>query len=457
VPSLLSAEPIDSGSTAWLFAAAALVLMMTPGVVFFYGGMVRRKNVLGVVMQGFVAMAVVSVLWVVVGFSLAFAGTGRFIGDLRYAGLPAHLDNPLTPGVPLLAFAFFQMMFAVVTPVLITGAGVERWRFGAFAVFVGIWSLAVYAPVAHWVFDRRGWAAEWGVLDFAGGTVVHINAGAAALAVAIVLGRRRGWPDQGDRPHNLPLVMLGLALLWFGWLGFNGGSAYGADELAATALINTQVGAAAGVLGWIGAERLRYGKPTTLGAASGAVSGLVAITPAAGYVSPLAGIGIGLLAGVLCHLAVGLKRWFNVDDSLDVAAVHLGGALVGCLCVGLFASRSVNPAGANGLFFAGGYRLLGVQAGTAGVVVAYSFVATLIIASVMNRFVAMRVPNRQETVGLDLALHGENAYDLVPAERAAVPVTAEMITGPTSQPRHGLPEPAAEWYDAQVTSEGRSR
>ncbi|MGE5827357.1 MAG: ammonium transporter, partial [Micromonosporaceae bacterium] len=315
MPSLLSAEPIESGSTAWLFAAAALVLMMTPGVVFFYGGMVRRKNVLGVVMQGFVAMAVVSVLWVAVGFSLAFAGTGRFIGDLRYAGLPAHLDNPLTPGVPLLAFAFFQMMFAVVTPVLITGAGVERWRFGAFAVFVGIWSLAVYAPVAHWVFDPRGWAAQWGVLDFAGGTVVHINAGAAALAVAIVLGRRRGWPEQADRPHNLPMVMIGLALLWFGWLGFNGGSAYAAGELAAVALINTQVGAAGGVLGWITAERLRYGKPTTLGAASGAVSGLVAITPAAGYVSPVSGIGIGLLAGVLCHLAVGLKRWFNVDDS----------------------------------------------------------------------------------------------------------------------------------------------
>ncbi len=248
------------------------------------------------------------------------------------------------------------------------GAGAERWRFGAYLAFAGVWSLLVYAPVAHWVFDPRGWAATWGMLDFAGGTVVHITAGTAALAVAITLGRRRGWPEQISRPHNLPLVMIGLAMLWFGWMGFNGGSAYGAGSLAASAMLNTQVAAASGLLAWILGERIRYGKPTTLGAASGAVAGLVAITPAAGYVTGLSAIAIGAISGLVCHLAVGLKRWFNVDDALDVAAVHLGGGLIGCICVGLFATTSVNADGANGLFYSGSYRLLGVQAGTAGVV-----------------------------------------------------------------------------------------
>jgi len=451
----LDEQATDSGSTAWLLASAALVLLMTPGIAFFYGGMVRRKNVLGVVMQSFAGMAVVSLLWIAVGFSLAFAGSGRFIGDVRYAGLPSELDNPIAPGVPLTAFALFQMMFAVVTAALITGAGAERWRFGPFMIFVGIWSLVIYAPVAHWVFDPRGWAAQWGVLDFAGGTVVHINAGAAALAVALVLGRRRGWPDQADRPHNLPTVMIGVALLWFGWFGFNGGSAYGAGELAAIALVNTQASAAAGLLAWITAERIRFGKPTTLGAASGAVAGLVAITPAAGFVTPIGAMGIGVLAGTLCHLAAGLKRWFNIDDSLDVTAVHLGGALVGCLCVGLFATRSVNPDGADGLFCGGGYRLLGVQAGAAGVVVVYSLVGTLIIAGVINRIAAMRVPARHETVGLDLSQHGENAYDLEPVGRATVP--AEPVSGhPGVEPV----VPAAGWHaapDAPVTAERRSR
>ena len=245
MPSFLSAEPIESGSTAWLLAAGALVLMMAPGVVFFYGGMVRRKNVLGVVMQGFVAMAVVSVLWVAVGFSLAFAGPGRFIGDLRYVGLPAHVDNPLTPGVPLLAFAFFQMMFAVVTPVLITGAGAERWRFGAFAVFVGVWSLAVYAPVAHWVFDRRGWAAQWGVLDFAGGTVVHLNAGIAGLVACYLLGARRGYGTDNLAPYDLSLAVIGTGLLWVGWFGFNAGSALAANSRAGFAMLATHLAACA--------------------------------------------------------------------------------------------------------------------------------------------------------------------------------------------------------------------
>jgi ammonium transporter, Amt family len=410
--------PIDSGATAWVLASAALVLIMTPGVAFFYAGMVRRTNVLSVLMQGLAGMAIVSVLWVCLGFSLAFSGTNAFVGNLRWVGIP-NTANPLMPAIPLAAFAVFQMMFAVITPVLVTGAGVERWRFSAYAVFVGLWSLLVYAPVAHWVFDPHGWLAKWGVRDFAGGTVVHTNAGAAALAVAIMLGRRRGWPARTAQPHNLPLVMCGLALLWFGWLGFNGGSAYSAGALAATAALNTQAAASGAVLAWMLAERLRYGKATTLGAASGAVTGLVAITPAAGYVSPLAAVGIGLIAGFLCQLAVGLKRWFNLDDSLDVAAVHLGGGVIGTVCVGLFASPSVNPAGVAGLFFGGGYRPLVVQAGAAGAVAVYSLLVSVLLAGVVNLIVRGRVNARQEYMGLDLSQHGEAGYDFGPAGQGA--------------------------------------
>ncbi len=404
--------PVDAAATAWVLACAALVLLMTPGIALFYGGMVRRTNVLGVVVQAFGGMAIVSVAWVILGFSLAYGGTNRFIGDLSFVGLPAGTGNPVVAGIPLVAFALFQMMFAVLTPALILGAGAERWRFGAYILFVGVWSLVVYAPVAHWVFHPEGWAAQWGMLDFAGGTVVHINAGAAALAIAVSLGRRRGWPDETSRPHNLPLVMTGLGLLWVGWLGFNGGSAYSAGPLAASAMVNTQVAAATGLLGWLVAERVRHGKPTTLGAASGAVAGLVAITPGAGYVNALGALGIGALAGVLCQLAAGLKRWFNVDDSLDVAAVHLGGGLIGCVCVGLFATTSVNPDGGDGLFFAGSYRLLGVQAATAGIVAAYALGVTFLIAAVVNRIIGHRVRRRQESLGLDLSQHGESAYDL---------------------------------------------
>jgi Amt family ammonium transporter len=428
-----SNAPFDAAATAWLLAGAVLALLMTPGIAFFYGGMVRRTNVLAVVMQGFAGMAVVSLLWVAVGFSIAFGGNNRFIGDLTYAGLPPGAANPIVPAVPLVAFALFQMMFAVLTPTLILGAGAERWRFGAYVVFAGIWSVVVYAPVAHWVFDPRGWAAQWGMLDFAGGTVVHINAGVAALAIAGTLGRRRGWPDQASQPHNLPLVMTGLALLWFGWLGLNGGSAYGAGPLAASAMLNTQMAAGAALLAWIVAERIRYGKPTTLGAASGAVAGLVAITPAAGYVTALGAMAIGVIAGVLCHLAVGLKRWFGVDDSLDVAAVHLGGGLIGCVCVGLFAAKAVNPEGADGLFYSGSYRFLGVQAGTAAIVAVYALVATLVLVTIINRVMGHRVRRRQEALGLDLALHGEAAYDLGSvASEGTEPPEAEPVIADAS-------------------------
>jgi Amt family ammonium transporter len=421
---------MDSGATAWLLASAALVLLMTPGVAFFYGGMVRGNNVLGILMQNFTAIAVVSLVWVLLGFSVAF-GTGTAVfGDLSFAGL-TDLSGSLdvAPTVPVAVFAVFQLMFAVLTPALITGATVERWRFGAFVPFVAVWSLLVYSPVAHWVFSPHGWAARWGALDFAGGAVVHVNAGAAALAMAALLGRRQGWPDRPARPHNLALVMLGTGMLWFGWFGFNAGSAYGAGQLSGTAMLNTQVAASAGLLAWIGTERLRYGKATALGAASGAVAGLVSVTPAAGYVNSLGALAIGVVAGVLCQLAAGLKMWFGVDDSLDVVAVHLVGGIIGSVCVGLLATRSVNPAGADGLFYGGGYKLLGVQVGTVLVVAAYSLVATLLIGAVIDRLVGNRVRAREEAAGLDLSQHGEAAYETV-AGRAQVTSHRAAATAP---------------------------
>jgi Amt family ammonium transporter len=408
------AAPPDTGSAAWVLASAALVLMMTPGVAFFYAGMVRRTNVLNMVMQGFVTLAIGSVVWIVLGFSLAFAPGNQILGDLRWLGLPAgDATVGAAPGIPIAVFALFQMMFAVVTPALITGATAERWKFGAFSLFIALWSLLVYAPVARWVFSTDGWAHKWGALDFAGGTVVHANAGIAAVVLAYLLGRRRGWPDLVPRPHNLPMVMIGLALLWVGWMGFNGGSAYGANQLAGTAAVNTQVAASAALLSWCLLERIRYGKATTLGAASGAVAGLVAITPAAGYVTAVGALLIGIVAGMLCHLAVGLKNWFRLDDSLDVAAVHLGGGVIGSICVGLFATRKVNPEGTDGLFYGGGYELLGRQTGTVLIVVAYSAVMTLLIGGLLDRLLGNRVSPREEQRGLDLSQHGESAYDLV--------------------------------------------
>jgi Amt family ammonium transporter len=403
-----------------------LVLFMTPGVAFFYGGMVRSKHVLSMVMQNFAAMAVVSLVWVLVGFSLAFGGTGGLIGDLHFAGLSGMGEQ--LPGfvgshalvIPPLLFAAFQMMFAVITPALITGATADRFRFGAFLVFVAVWTVLVYAPVAHWVFAPDGWAARAGVLDYAGGLVVHTNAGAAGLAMAMVLGRRRGWLREPMRPHNMPLVMLGAAMLWFGWFGFNAGSALRADEVATYAFVNTNTAAAAGLLAWTALERIRFGKPTSLGAASGVVAGLVAITPCAGYVTPVGAIVVGLLAGVVCAAAVSTKVWLRLDDSLDVVGVHLVGGVVGTLAVGLLATRAVNPAGSDGLFFGGGYGLLGGQATAVAAVGLYSFVATYVIGRVIDRLMGLRVPARLERAGLDLSLHGESAYEITPEVRDAV-------------------------------------
>jgi Amt family ammonium transporter len=411
-------ETVDPGATAWVLASAALVLLMTPGLAFFYGGLVRSKNVLGMLMQNFVAIALVGVVWVLVGFSVAFGGDGnRFIGNFDFAGLqnmgetiPGYLDS-FAQVIPPTVFVTFQMMFAIITVALITGATADRWKFGAFVPFAVLWSVLVYSPVAHWVFSPQGWAFQRGALDFAGGTVVHINAGAAALAMAILLGRRRGWPKDRMRPHNVPFVMLGAGLLWFGWFGFNAGSALGANQLAGFAFLNTNTATCAAMLAWIGVEKLRYGKPTAVGAASGAVAGLVAITPAAGFVSPLGSLVVGLLAGGLCALAVSLKTRLGFDDSLDVVAVHLVGGIIGSLCVGLLSTVDVNTLGADGLFYGGGAALLGKQALVVLVVCLYSFAATFVIGFLVNLVIKNRVPAEVEDEGLDTAVHGESAYE----------------------------------------------
>jgi ammonium transporter, Amt family len=444
---ILAAPEIDSGATAWLLASAALVLLMTPGLAFFYGGMVRAKHVLAMLMQNFTTIAVVSLVWLLVAFSLAFGHLNGLVGDLHFAGL-ANLGDTvpgLTAPVPTAAFVAFQMMFAVLTPALITGATADRWRFTAFVAFVALWTLLVYAPVAHWVFAPTGWAARLGALDFAGGTVVHTNAGAAALAMAFVLGRRRDWPNRAMRPHNLPFVLLGTALLWFGWFGFNAGSALQANEVAATAILNTQIGASTGLLAWIVSERIRVGKATTLGAASGAVCGLVAVTPCAGYVSPLGAAAIAAIAAAACTVLLGLKTWFRFDDSSDVVAVHLGGGVIGSLCVGLFATKGVNPAGADGLFYGGGYRLLGFQAVTVAAVAAYSFAVTLLLGGFIGRLMKQRVPASAEAVGLDLALHGESAYRFgedEPVLRPPVPAPVPEPPPPIVTPPPAISPPA---------------
>jgi Amt family ammonium transporter len=414
---------VDSGNTAWVLISAALVLFMTPGLAFFYGGMVRSKNVLGMLMQNVFCMGLVSILWAVAVFSLAFGkdAGGGFIGNLGFAGL-RHVGDAATtlPGyvgnfalsVPPLAFVAFQLMFAIITPALITGAIADRMKFSAWALFVGLWLVLVYAPVAHWVFSPQGWLFKRGALDFAGGTVVHINAGVAALAVVLVMGRRRGWPAEGMPPHSLPLTLLGTGILWFGWFGFNAGSALGANALAAQALVNTHMAAAAAMLGWLLVERVKGGHATTLGAASGAVAGLVAVTPCAGFVGTFSAIVIGFVAGVVCFLAIQLKFRFRYDDALDVVGVHLVGGILGSLLLGLFADTAVNHLGADGLFLGGGLSLLGKQLLAVGVTLAWSFVITFALAKAIDATIGLRVTPDQEAEGLDVTQHAEAAYAL---------------------------------------------
>ncbi len=408
-------DKIDTGNTAWILTSAALVLLMTPGLAFFYGGMVRAKNVLGMLMQNFFCMGIVSVLWVLISWSIAFGGDNGFMGGFHFAGL-GHVNETI-PGytgdlaqtIPPLVFISFQLMFAIITPALITGATADRWKFGPFVVFVGLWAVLVYAPIAHWVFSPAGWLFERGAEDFAGGTVVHANAGIAAIAVAIVLGKRRGWPRDNFRPHNVPFVLLGAGLLWFGWFGFNAGSAGAANGIAGYAFINTNTATAAALIGWLVVEKIRDGHPTTLGAASGAVAGLVAITPACGFVTPMGSLLLGVLAGAICCLCTTIKFKIGLDDSLDVGAVHLVGGVFGSLAIGFLGDSSVN--GADGVFNGGGWALMGRQLEAVGAVLGYSFVVTLIIAFVVNVVWKMKMTDDQQLEGMDTVLHNESAYE----------------------------------------------
>jgi Amt family ammonium transporter len=405
---------INAGDTAWVLASTALVLFMTPGLALFYGGMVRAKNVLAMLMQNFFAMGLVTVLWVLFGYSLAFGGTGNggVIGNLDFIGLK-DLTNGVTGSIPTLAFVAFQLTFAVITPALITGAIADRMRWHAWVWFLGLWSILVYLPVAHWVF-AGGWLAQRGALDFAGGTVVHVNAGAGALALVLLLGKRRGWPQEPMVPHSLPLTLLGTGILWFGWFGFNAGSALAANGVAAQAFLNTFVAAAAAMLGWLIVEKFRDGHATTLGAASGAVAGLVAITPCAGFVGGLAPVVIGAIAGAVCYLAIRLKFRYGYDDSLDVVAVHLIGGIIGSILLGLFADATVNPAGKDGAFFGGGWGLFGEQVLAVGVVLAFSFAVSAVIGVVLRTALpsGIRVDADDEDTGLDLTQHSETGYAL---------------------------------------------
>ena len=417
---------IDTGDTAWVLVSAALVLLMTPGLAFFYGGMVRAKSVLNMMMMSFIAMGTIGVLWVLFGYSMAFGnsvGGLGIIGDpLQYFGLQGLMSPDATVfTIPALVFVAFQACFAIIAVALVSGSIADRASFGGWTLFTILWGVLVYFPAAHWVFAFDGAAAEKGgwiantvkAIDFAGGTAIHINAGAAALALALVLGPRIGFGTKPMRPHNMTLVMLGAGLLWFGWFGFNAGSALGAGTWAGLAWVNTLVATCAAMLGWLLVEKIRDGHPTSLGAASGVVAGLVAITPACGSVSPLGSIAIGAIAGVACAYAVGLKYRFGYDDSLDVVGVHLVGGMVGTLAIGLFADPAT-PAAVAGLFYGGGFDQLGKQAIGAFAVLAYSFVASYLIGLLIKKTIGWRVTPAAELNGIDLAEHSEAGYDLSP-------------------------------------------
>lgn len=394
---------MSEAAIAWVLISSALVLFMTPGLALFYGGMVRSKNVLNMLMNNFFTISIVTVVWTLVGYTLAF-GTdiGGLIGGLDFLGLRGVEGDALL-------FMVFQMMFAIITPALISGAVAERMKFSAWVLFTTLWALIVYPIVAHWGFAADGWLFAWGVRDFAGGLVVHINAGIAALALVFALGPRKGFGKEAIRPHSLPLTLLGTGILWLGWFGFNAGSALAADGIAINAFVTTQIGASVAALGWVVAEWRRNGKPTTLGAASGAVAGLVAITPGAGFVSPMSAMAIGLIAGVVCFYAVSLKFRFNYDDSLDVVGVHLAGGIVGSILLGVFAQNSVNEFVPDGLLFGGGAffvkQIVAVLA-----VMAFSFIATYLLARIVKAITGLRATEQEELDGLDITLHEERAY-----------------------------------------------
>jgi Amt family ammonium transporter len=407
---------MNPGDTAWVLMSSALVMLMTPGLAFFYGGMVRRKNILSVLMQCFIILCVISLQWVLFGYSLSFAPGNAFIGGLQWAGLNGVGQEPFADyaaTIPHLAFMIFQAMFAIITPALIIGAFAERMKFSAFVVFTLLWATLVYNPICHWVWGIGGWIRNLGALDFAGGTVVHINAGIAALVTALVIGRRRCLDKSVPSPHNLPFVVLGTALLWFGWFGFNAGSALAANGLAANAFVVTNTAAAAAGLSWALIEWIRVGKPTMFGVASGAVAGLVAITPAAGFVGVVPAVVIGLLVSVFCYMAAAIiKPKMGYDDALDAFGVHCVGGIWGALATGLFASKLVNPAGADGLFF-GGTELFLKQLIAVGATLAYAGIGTLILYKVIDAIMGIRVKDKEEDFGLDLTQHHERAYTVI--------------------------------------------
>lgn len=417
---------LDPAATAWLLASTALVLLMTPGLAIFYGGMVRTTGVLNMIMMSFIAIPLVTVTWLLLGYSLAFSGTGAggVIGDLAHAGLGGIAPDTLHGQVPELLFVTFQLSFAIITAALVSGAIADRAKFAAWVVFVPVWVVVVYAVVAHWVWAPGGWMFRWGVLDYAGGLVVEIVSGSSALALALVLGPRIGFKKDAMRPHNLPFVLLGVGLLWFGWFGFNAGSALAANGTAAAIFLNTLVAGCLGMLGWLTVEQLRDGKPTTFGAASGVVAGLVAITPACGTVNTLGAVVVGLAAGVVCAFAIGLKFRFGYDDSLDVVGVHFVGGVVGVLLIGLLAT-DVMTGGANGLFYGGGLAQLGRQVVAVLVVAAYAFAASFVLATLIDRLIGFRISAEDEVSGVDFSQHAETAY-------------AEGVHGHGAPPRSGL-------------------
>lgn len=405
---------MNKADTAFILASAGLVLLMTPGLALFYGGMVRRKNVLGTIMQSLFMIALISIEWVYLGYSMSFGpDIGGFIGDLSWVGLRGVTTAPspdYATTIPQTVFMVYQCMFAVITPALITGAFAERVRFVPFLVFAVLWAILVYNPVCHWIWGKGGWLAARGVVDFAGGLVVHLTCGVAALAGVLVIGPRRGFGRTGFMPHNLPMTMMGTGLLWFGWFGFNGGSALAADEVAATAFVATHMAGMAGMFMWVVMEWITRGKATTLGAASGAISGLATITPAAGFVGPNAAIIIGLIAGTVCFLVVSSKTRLRLDDSLDVIGIHGVGGLVGTLCLGIFASKAANPGGVDGLLAGNSAQLISQMLGIV-VVGVYAFVVSWILFKVIHSVMGLRLTDEAEVEGLDYTEHSETAYN----------------------------------------------
>ncbi len=420
----MQTQEINSSDTAWLLVSTALVLLMTPGLALFYGGMVRAKNVLSTFMHSFFAMGIVTIAWCTIGYSLAFAPThGGFIGGLDYAFLNGvGLEAREGTTIPHLLFMAYQLMFAIITPALISGAYAERVKFSSYVVFTIAWSVFVYSPICHWVWGPGGWLLERGAMDFAGGTVVHLSSGMSALVFAMVLGKRVGYPKRKSPPHNLTMTMLGAGLLWVGWFGFNAGSALASNGLAALALVNTHIAAAVGGVAWASIEWVRHGKPSSLGMASGLVAGLVAITPAAGFVGPMAAVAIGLAAGAVCYGGVLMKSRFGYDDSLDVFGVHGVGGLLGALLTGVFASKVWNAAGQDGLIHGNARAVLEQLVGVAASA-AYAGVGTLVLLKVLDKVMGLRADKNDELEGLDVTVHGEESYALAegPGARALTP------------------------------------